>query len=121
MSSVLSLLWRDIVLALRLGGGGGNGLAFFVLTVVLVPLGIGPETGTLARIAPGVLWIARGDESELLEWVRPASDVLRSLARTRPRIVIVDRTSTARAIAARPRPIASEATSKRSGLMPWRM
>ena len=58
MSSVLSLLWRDIVLALRLGGGGGIGLAFFVLTVVLVPLGIGPETGTLARIAPGVLWIA---------------------------------------------------------------
>jgi heme exporter protein B len=58
MSSVLSLLWRDIVLALRLGGGGGIGLAFFVLTVVLVTLGIGPETGTLARIAPGVLWIA---------------------------------------------------------------
>ncbi len=58
MTSVFALLWRDIALALRLGGGGGIGLAFFVLTVVLVPLGIGPETGTLARIAPGVLWIA---------------------------------------------------------------
>ena len=58
MKSVFALLWRDIALALRLGGGGGIGLAFFVLTVVLVPLGIGPETGTLSRIAPGVLWIA---------------------------------------------------------------
>lgn len=58
MKAVLTLIWRDIALALRLGGGGSIGLAFFVLTVVLVPLGIGPETGTLARIAPGVLWIA---------------------------------------------------------------
>lgn len=58
MSATLALIWRDIALALRLGGGGSIGLAFFVLTVVLVPLGIGPETGTLARIAPGVLWIA---------------------------------------------------------------
>lgn len=58
MSTVLTLLWRDIMLALRLGGGGGIGLAFFVLAVVLVPLGIGPETGTLSRIAPGMLWIA---------------------------------------------------------------
>ncbi|MEL7001008.1 MAG: heme exporter protein CcmB [Pseudomonadota bacterium] len=58
MSAVLALLRRDVALALRLGGGGGIGLAFFVLTVVLVPLGVGPETGTLARIAAGVLWIA---------------------------------------------------------------
>lgn len=58
MKAVLTLIWRDIALALRLGGGGSIGLAFFVLSVVLVPLGIGPETGTLARIAPGVLWIA---------------------------------------------------------------
>lgn len=58
MSATLALIRRDIALALRLGGGGSIGLAFFVLTVVLVPLGIGPETNTLARIAPGVLWIA---------------------------------------------------------------
>ncbi|MEM9062928.1 MAG: heme exporter protein CcmB [Pseudomonadota bacterium] len=58
MSALFALLRRDVALALRLGGGGGIGLAFFVLTVVLVPLGVGPETGTLARIAAGVLWIA---------------------------------------------------------------
>lgn len=58
MSGSGALLRRDVALALRLGGGGGIGLAFFVLTVVLVPLGIGPEARTLARIAGGVLWIA---------------------------------------------------------------
>lgn len=58
MRSVLGLMRRDIALALRQGGGGGIGIAFFVLCVVLVPLGVGPETGTLSRIAAGVLWIA---------------------------------------------------------------
>lgn len=58
MSAVLALIRRDVALALRLGGGGSIGVAFFVLTVVLIPLGVGPESGTLARIAGGVLWIA---------------------------------------------------------------
>ena len=58
MSALLALIQRDVALALRLGGGGGIGVAFFVLTVVLVPLGVGPETGTLSRIAGGLLWIA---------------------------------------------------------------
>lgn len=58
MSGVLAVIRRDVALALRLGGGGSIGVAFFVLVVVLVPLGVGPETGTLARIAGGVVWIA---------------------------------------------------------------
>ncbi|MEO1494139.1 MAG: heme exporter protein CcmB [Pseudomonadota bacterium] len=58
MSGLLALLRRDIALALQLGGGGGIGIGFFVLCVVLVPLGVGPEGGTLARIAAGMLWIA---------------------------------------------------------------
>jgi heme exporter protein B len=53
-----SLVARDLRLALRLGGGGGIGVAFFVLAVVLIPLGVGREAATLARIAGGVLWIA---------------------------------------------------------------
>jgi len=52
------LIRRDVALALRLGGGGSVGIAFFVLCVVLIPLGVGPETGILSRIAGGVLWIA---------------------------------------------------------------
>lgn len=31
---------------------------FFVVVVSLFPLGIGPETETLRRIAPGLLWVA---------------------------------------------------------------
>lgn len=58
MRGVGSLVARDLRLALRLGGGGGIGVAFFVLAVVLIPLGVGREAATLARIAGGVLWIA---------------------------------------------------------------
>lgn len=52
-----ALLIRDLRLALRAGGGFGLGLAFFLLVAVLVPLGVGPEGGTLGRIAPGIVWV----------------------------------------------------------------
>nr|WP_274705560.1 heme exporter protein CcmB [Salipiger pentaromativorans] len=51
------MLTRDLRLAVRAGGGFGLGLAFFLIVTVLVPFGVGPETGLLSKIAPGVLWI----------------------------------------------------------------
>ena len=54
---MLALLRRDLRLAVRAGGGFGLGLAFFLLVAVLVPLGVGPEGGVLAKIAPGILWV----------------------------------------------------------------
>ena len=54
---MIALLSRDIALAFRAGGGFGLSLAFFLIVTVLVPFGIGPEGGMLARIAPGVLWV----------------------------------------------------------------
>jgi len=54
---VIRLLRRDLVLALRAGGGFGLGLAFFLIVTVLVPFSVGPEAALLARIAPGVLWL----------------------------------------------------------------
>lgn len=45
------------MLALRAGGGFGLGLAFFLIVVVLVPFGVGPDSAVLSRIAPGVLWL----------------------------------------------------------------
>ena len=33
-------------------------MAFFLIVVVLVPFGVGPETELLSRIAPGILWVA---------------------------------------------------------------
>ncbi len=54
---MIALLLRDLKLATRAGGGFGLGLAFFLLVAVLVPLGVGPDRETLARIAPGILWV----------------------------------------------------------------
>ena len=48
---------RDLALAVRAGGGFGLALAFFLIVVVLAPLGVGADTVLLARIAPGVLWL----------------------------------------------------------------
>lgn len=54
---MLALLLRDLRLATRAGGGFGLSLAFFLIVTVLVPFGVGPEGGTLAKIAPGILWV----------------------------------------------------------------
>ncbi|MGG7644459.1 heme exporter protein CcmB [Rhodovulum sp. YNF3179] len=54
---MIALLRRDLALAFRSGGGFGLSLAFFLIVVTLVPFGVGPETGTLAVIAPGILWV----------------------------------------------------------------
>lgn len=57
MSAAGALLGRELRLALRSGGGAGLGLAFFLMVGLLVPLGVGPEPGRLAPVAPGTLWI----------------------------------------------------------------
>jgi heme exporter protein B len=54
---VIALLIRDLRLAIRAGGGFGLGLAFFLIVVVLVPFGVGPQSALLAKIASGILWL----------------------------------------------------------------
>ncbi|MCH2249606.1 MAG: heme exporter protein CcmB [Cognatishimia sp.] len=54
---MIALLLRDLKLAFRAGGGFGLGLAFFLIVVVLVPFGVGPQTELLSRIAAGILWV----------------------------------------------------------------
>jgi heme exporter protein B len=51
------LVTRDLRLALRQGSDAAMVIAFFVITVTLFPLGVGPEPNILARIAPGVVWV----------------------------------------------------------------
>ncbi len=53
-----AILCRDVKLAFRQGGGVGLGVAFFLMIIVLLPLGIGPDLALLERIAPGILWVA---------------------------------------------------------------
>ena len=52
-----ALIGRDLRLALRQGGDAAMVAAFFVLTVILFPFGVGPEPDLLQRIAPGILWV----------------------------------------------------------------
>lgn len=54
---MIALLTRDLRLAVRAGGGFGLGLAFFLIVVVLVPFGVGPQSATLGLVAPGILWL----------------------------------------------------------------
>ncbi len=58
MNQLLSIISRDLRLAVRQGGSTFLALVFFVLTVTLFPLGNGSEPSVLARVAPGVLWVA---------------------------------------------------------------
>lgn len=58
MTPFLTLLRRDIALALREGGAIGTALGFYLIVVAILPLGLGPDLNLLSRIAPGVLWVA---------------------------------------------------------------
>ena len=58
MTAFLQIVRRDVRLAFRQGGATMLVVIFFLLTVTLFPLGVGPETAVLRRIAPGVIWVA---------------------------------------------------------------
>ena len=49
---------RDLMIAFRHRDDIINPLLFFVIVVSLFPLGVGPESTTLSRIAPGIIWVA---------------------------------------------------------------
>ena len=57
MSIFLTIVRRDIGLAVRGGIGSLVAVVFFIIAVALFPLGVGPELNLLTRIAPGVLWV----------------------------------------------------------------
>ena len=54
------LFIRDVRLAIRVGGGGGIGVLFFLIVVVLMPFAIGPDLALLGRHRAGdpVAWRA---------------------------------------------------------------
>jgi heme exporter protein B len=58
MTPYLHLFCRELRLAFRQGGEIGLALGFFVLAVVLFPLGVGPEAEILRRIGAGIIWVA---------------------------------------------------------------
>jgi heme exporter protein B len=58
MTALLALVARDARLALRAGGEAFTLVVFFVMIAAIVPFAIGPDRALLARIAPGIVWIA---------------------------------------------------------------
>lgn len=52
------VLQRELRIAFRSGSEIINPLWFFLIVITLFPLGIGPEPQLLARIAPGIVWVA---------------------------------------------------------------
>ncbi|MGL6258011.1 heme exporter protein CcmB [Vibrio sp. WXL103] len=49
---------RELLIALRRQADLFNPLWFFILVITLFPLSIGPEPNLLARISPGIIWVA---------------------------------------------------------------
>jgi heme exporter protein B len=62
MSTFAGTFWqlvrRDLRVAWVEGGTMGVTLGFYIIVATLMPLAIGPDLNLLARIAPGILWVA---------------------------------------------------------------
>ncbi|MGL5947519.1 MAG: heme exporter protein CcmB [Aeromonas sp.] len=58
LRAVILLIQRELLMALRQRADIVNPLWFFLIVITLFPLGIGPEPQLLARIAPGIIWVA---------------------------------------------------------------
>ncbi len=57
MNALAALFWRDVRLAVRVGGGGGIGVLFFLIVVVLTPFAVGPDLKLLGLLGPAILWL----------------------------------------------------------------
>jgi heme exporter protein B len=57
MSALAAIFMRDVRLAVRVGGGGGIGVLFFLIVVVLTPFAIGPDLALFGRVGPAILWL----------------------------------------------------------------
>ena len=58
LNAFLTVLKRDLLLALRRRSEVFTVLFFFIVVISLFPLGVGTEDKMLKQIAPGVVWIA---------------------------------------------------------------
>lgn len=58
LQAFITILQRDLILAIRHRAELMNPVLFFALVVILFPLGVGAEISILSKIAPGVIWIA---------------------------------------------------------------
>jgi heme exporter protein B len=53
-----AVLRRDLLLGARSRSDLALPLLFYVMVVTLIPLSVSPDPGTLAELAPGIIWVA---------------------------------------------------------------
>jgi heme exporter protein B len=58
MNAIGAIIGRDTRLAFRAGGEAFTLVLFFVMIAAIVPFAVGPDKALLARLAPGIVWIA---------------------------------------------------------------
>lgn len=58
MALFFALIYRDILLTLRSGGGALLASIFFLTIISIVPFAIGPDLPLLAKIGGAILWFA---------------------------------------------------------------
>ena len=58
MSAMAAIISRDVRLAFRAGGEAFTLVLFFIMIAAIAPFAIGPDKALLARVAPGLVWIA---------------------------------------------------------------
>ena len=51
------LVLRDLRLAVRSGADSATAVLFFVVTLAMVPLAVGPDADLLSRLAGGMVWV----------------------------------------------------------------
>lgn len=56
-NGITAILGREVRLSLRHGADSLAAVMFFIVAATLFPLAIGPAPETLARIAPGIVWV----------------------------------------------------------------
>ena len=58
LKTLVCIIRRDLLLAIRRRSDVLTTLFFFVIVTTLFPLGVGPEPALLRTMAPGILWVA---------------------------------------------------------------
>jgi len=58
VSVFVATMRREFLLSFRRKSDLANPLIFFLMVATLFPLGVSPEPGFLAQLAPGVVWVA---------------------------------------------------------------
>ena len=58
MGTLLAVIRRDLSLVMRQGSDAFVVLIFFVVTVTLFPLGVGPDPLILQNLASGIVWVS---------------------------------------------------------------